>query len=717
MGSNPMLGIWRRSRLPSVSRWTVAAFALLSAYAASIFLPHRSPAVEWVHELVPVLVPLTVAVLCAVAARALPTSRTKWVFLALGAAAWAAGDLAFTVLDTLKIEPAASLTFADAGYLALVPLWCAALITHPARAGRGLEQWGTSLDSAAAIVGAGGLVWVYVFIPVARTATDIPGVIVNLAYPLGDLALLVAFLALLPRTGIPPRRHDSFLGAGFVLLAVADLIFARLAITNSYVTGSPLDLVFIGGFVCVGFAARAEIAAPADAKRPARSSGPLVGVIAVGLLSIVGIIGIATDHRMILSAGVLMGILIASRQTLLFHDRRLLNAALEVAMESAQSANQAKTVFLSHMSHELGTPLTSILGYAQLIEGGVNESESREYAGKIAAAGKHLDDIVAEALDISRIEQGRLALSLEPVGVAGIAVECLAIIRPFADRSGIHVHVASEEGQRFVLADRRRLKQAVLNFVSNAVKYSSEHDTVTVAWRTVERGRMRIEVDDTGPGIDATALERLFTPFERLGSVRKTSGTGLGLALTKRMVEAMGGTVGVDSTVGRGSTFWIELPETAPPRAPRVFVPIQGGRTTGTVLYIEDNEANVAVITQILRTREVEVVGAAEGVLGVEQAVQEPPDLILLDQHLPDIEATDVLARLRAAAPTRDVPVVILSADASPEGFEELMAAGARAYLTKPVDVDRLTALVDEVLATRRDPRAEPLPAPRVRTA
>lgn len=257
-----LVGASGESRSPLAAAAWASAAVLGAAYAVSVFLPARPAVVGWAHELVPVLVPGAVAVWALVAARRLETSRLKWMLLAAGAAAWAAGDLAWTVLDALAIEPAGSLTFADAGYLALVPLWCVALIVHPARAGRGLEQWGTSLDAAAAIVAGGGLVWVYVFVPVARTATDIPGVVVNLAYPLGDLALLVAFIALLPRTGFPPRRHDALLGAGFVMFAVADLVFARLALTDSYVTGSPIDLVFVTGFLCVAAAARAEAPGP-----------------------------------------------------------------------------------------------------------------------------------------------------------------------------------------------------------------------------------------------------------------------------------------------------------------------------------------------------------------------------------------------------------------------------------------------------------------------
>lgn len=386
-------------------------------------------------------------------------------------------------------------------------------------------------------------------------------------------------------------------------------------------------------------------------------------------------------------------------------------------METTQSANQAKTEFLSHMSHELGTPLTSILGYAQLIESAAGSPESRDYASKIAAAGKHLGDLVGEALDISRIDQGRLALSIEPVSVAGLVVECLSIIEPFADRSAIDVRIDGAEGQRFVLADRRRIKQALLNFLSNAVKYSAEGDVVTVSWRPVARGRIRISVADTGPGIEPRALERLFTPFERLGSVRKASGTGLGLALTKRMAEAMGGVVGVDSTAGEGSTFWIELTETAAPTARWPVERRPDGRAEGTILYIEDNETNVAVVSQILRDRAVEVIGVAEGRVGLELAAHRPPDLILLDQHLPDVEAREVLARLRANPETRNIPVVVLSADASPEGYEELLAAGARAYLTKPVDIDRLTGLVDDILGPTPDRPSGPPPARATRTA
>lgn len=687
------------------------------AYAVSVFLPGRPSVVGWVHELVPVAVPAAVAVLCARAARRLPASRAKWALFSAGAATWAAGDLAFTVLDTLEIEPAGSLTFADAGYLALVPLWCLAFILHPARAGRGFEQWGTSLDGAAAIVGAGGLVWVYVFGPVARSADNIPGVIVNLTYPVGDLALLIVFIALIPRTGLPLRKHDSLLGVGVLLFAMADMAFARLAITDSYETGSPIDLAFIAAFVAVGMGSRAELHAGRATMRTNRAAGPATGLAALALLATVGVTGLVTEHRVIVSAAMLMGLLIATRQTLLLMDRRRLNLALEVAMETAQAANQAKTEFLSHMSHELGTPLTSILGYAQLIEEGSNREESRQYAAKITAAGRHVNEIVSEALDISRIEQGRLSLSIEPVGLAGLAVECLTLMRPFAERSGIHVRIEGAEGQRFVLADRRRLKQALLNFLSNAVKYNVEGGTVTVSWRPIGHGRIRVSVTDTGPGIDPQALDRIFTPFERLGSVRKAGGTGLGLALSKRMVEAMGGVIGVDSLVGSGSTFWIDLPEASHPVLEAAPRDAETGRASGTILYIEDNHANVTLVQQLLRGRPIAVVGAMQAESGIDLAVRRKPDLILLDQHLPDLDAGAVIGRLRSSPDTRDIPIVILSADASPEGYEELLEAGARAYLTKPIDVDRFVRLIDEALAPTPDRPDEPLRARRTRTS
>lgn len=707
--ARPPAALWSAAKLrgsTSMLLWAVVAVLGLG-YAISVFLPMELGFMHWPNELIPVIVPVVATVYCVRAARRLPRSRAMWVLLALGAAAWAAGDLTFTILDTLGIEPAASLTYADWFYLALVPLWCAALIMHPARSGHGLEKWGTSLDAAAVIVGAGGMAWAWVLVPLARDAENLAGVVVNLAYPIGDLALLTAFFALVVRSGVNLRSADALIGAGFGMVAVADLTFARLALTDSYETGSPVDLVFAGGFIAIALASVRHLRHDPSKERAQRSAGPATGVIGLVAIAAVGSSGLLTGDRILVAAAMVMGLLLTARQTLLLLDRRHLNAALEQAVENAQQANAAKTEFLSHMSHELGTPLTAILGYAHLIEQHSEDAEIRDQARQVGTAGNHLNDIVREALDISRIEQGRLGLSLEPLALASLVSECVELIKPMAETAGVRASVApNADAGTHVLADQQRLKQVLLNLLSNAVKYNRHGGAVIVGWGPAPAEKVRLTVTDTGAGIPPAALDKLFVPFERLGSGGGVKGTGLGLTVSKRLVEAMGGSIGVQSTVGEGTTFWVDVPRALRPALPRQAVAAAHDHPLeGTVLYIEDNVVNLALVEQLLRGRNVRIIPAMQGEVGIRLAAERQPDVILLDRHLPDAPAEDVLARLRLADQTRDIPVIILSADSSDQ-FESLLEAGARACLTKPIDVQRLMGLLNQVL--RPLPTARP---------
>jgi signal transduction histidine kinase/ActR/RegA family two-component response regulator len=676
--------------------------AVTAAYIASIFVSQRPAIVSWSHELVPVIVPAIAAALCIRTALRIDHSRAMWWLFALGAALWAGGDLGYTVMDRLGIDPQALLTWADGLYLALIPLWAAALVIHPARGHRRFEQVGTGLDAAAVIVGIGAVAWVYILGPLVRDAENFAGAVTAVSYPVGDLALLTAFVALVARAGGRLRRCDGFMGAGIVAFAFADLVYARLALSGSYVTGSAVDLLFEAGFAGVGIAAvcaaRSRTWETAD-PRP----GALTGVASLALLAGISSIGLIGDQKMVLGAGIVMGLLIASRQTLLLWDRRRLLGELELATTAAESANLAKTQFLSHMSHEIGTPLTSILGYADLLEI-ASPDDMTMYAHRIRKSGEHLHDIVRDALDISRIEQGRLGFSMEPLGLDSLVEECIDIVGPNAQASSVSIVVDSDvDKEASVFADRQRLKQVLLNLLSNGVKYNREEGTLSVRWDRADRGRIRLTVSDTGVGIPPEALDRLFTPFERLGSARGTKGTGLGLALAKRMIEAMRGDIGVASSVGRGTTFWIELPTATLPTLPATSADKATARVrlSGTVLYIEDNISNVQLVEDMLASQDVKLVSTVEGRKGVQMAKDDRPDVILLDRHLPDASAEDVLIELKRSARTADIPVVILSADASIEHSESLLQSGAHAYLTKPIDIERFIGLLAKLLNDR----------------
>lgn len=386
-------------------------------------------------------------------------------------------------------------------------------------------------------------------------------------------------------------------------------------------------------------------------------------------------------------------------------ERKRVERELNEAKEEAERANKAKSEFLSRMSHELRTPLNAILGFGQLIEKQSPAGSTRTRAGHITGAGRHLLNLINEILDISRIEAGAMQLSLEPVRLSDVLDEAVDLIRPLAGERGIKFtapdHVTPPV---YVQADLQRFKQVLLNLFSNAVKYSAKNARVTISYRSSGEGTMRIVVADTGSGIASEKLCRLFTPFDRLGAEQSSvEGTGLGLALSARIMHAMGGGIGASSQIGRGSTFWVDLPRAEPPSAklpatnhdePVLNLNAQAKRT---ILYIEDNLSNLNLVQEILSQQpQVELLSAMQGRLGLDLARKHSPDLILLDVHLPDLDGWDVFSQLQVEEATRNIPVIVLSADATARQIQQFMTAGARDYLTKPLDVGRFSRLIEE---------------------
>lgn len=389
-------------------------------------------------------------------------------------------------------------------------------------------------------------------------------------------------------------------------------------------------------------------------------------------------------------------------------DRVRIEKALREAKEEADRANHAKSDFLSRMSHELRTPLNSILGFGQLLDRQSPTETQRPRIRYILSAGRHLLNLINEVLDISRIEAGNLQLSVEPVCVEEAINEALDLMRPLAAERTIGLATESlRDSATYVLADRQRLKQVLLNLLSNAVKYTAVQGSVTVTFGESGKGFTRISVRDNGAGIAVEKLARLFTPFDRLGAEQSSvEGTGLGLALCQRLVQAMHGSIGVNSTLGNGSTFWLELPQAKSPLlevAPPTATPAESKASdeeTRRLLYIEDNFSNVTLIEQMLAERPaLELMTAMQGRVGLELARQHAPDLILLDLHLPDMPGWQVLAQLKADQITREIPVIVISADATAPQIKRLLSAGARAYLTKPLDIAEFFRIVDEALA------------------
>ena len=389
--------------------------------------------------------------------------------------------------------------------------------------------------------------------------------------------------------------------------------------------------------------------------------------------------------------------------------RKQVEDALKQTKELAEEANRAKSEFLSRMSHELRTPMNAILGFAQLLTMSHKDPltpTQKERVRQIVKGGQHLLDLINEVLDISRIEAGRLQISPEPVSIRESIQEVLDLTMPLADDRHIQLHAnLATEANPYAMADRQRLKQILLNLLSNAVKYNYEGGSVLISCEKASRERWRISVTDTGAGIARENINRLFTPFERLAAdTSNVEGTGLGLALAKRLVELMHGDIGVESTVGRGSTFWIELPaaESQLARLQRTGgtaeLPVISA-LAGTILYVEDNIANFELIKQILADYEqVELLWATDPEQGMKLAYQYRPDLILLDLHLGGRDGAEVLNLLKQDAYISSVPVVIVSADATHEQVQRLLTMGATAYLTKPLDVKRFVQLVEELL-------------------
>ncbi len=384
-------------------------------------------------------------------------------------------------------------------------------------------------------------------------------------------------------------------------------------------------------------------------------------------------------------------------------ERRRAEAALEEARRAAHRANEAKSQFLSRMSHELRTPLNAVLGFGQLLALDELSNGQRESADQIVRAGGHLLELIDEVLDIARVESGQLRLSLEPVSLEEVVAEALGMVRPLAAvrRVRIPEQLSGGEG-RHVLADRQRLRQVVVNLLANAVKYNRPEGEVAVGCESPEPGRLRLLVSDTGIGMTEQDLERLFQPFERLGAEQSgVEGTGLGLVLTKQLVEVMGGVIGVTSEVGSGTSFWVDLPladapeeRTVDDRTAAAAPPPAGAART--VLYVEDNLSNVKLVERVVARRpEVELLVAMHGTLALDMAREHRPCLILLDLHLPDMSGEEVLRRLRADARTSAIPVVVLSADATAGQMERIRAGGASDYLSKPFDIPHLLAIID----------------------
>ena len=396
---------------------------------------------------------------------------------------------------------------------------------------------------------------------------------------------------------------------------------------------------------------------------------------------------------------------------------------LTKARDEALKATRAKNSFLSSTSHELRTPLNSILGFTQLLQMSELSAEDSDAVQRILGAGRHLLTLINELIDIARIESGDLSLSVEPVLVCPLIEESSQLMAPIAAERAIRIIQDCPRPALAMHADRHRLSQVLVNLISNAVKYNHRGGTITIACREEGTGQASIVVSDTGPGISPENIERIFAPFERLGAEQTmVEGTGIGLPLARALTEAMRGRLTASSVPGQGSAFTVSLPRApdlaripAPglaPASPTTRPHVPAGAIS--VLYIEDNPANVELVARFLGGKpNLRLRSEASGRAGLDRATRDMPDIILLDLHLPDMHGAQVLSELKAEPATAAIPVIVLSADASRGVIHRLLASGALAYLTKPIELAELGTLLDTFAAAQAQDQ-QPQPAFRI---
>jgi len=391
--------------------------------------------------------------------------------------------------------------------------------------------------------------------------------------------------------------------------------------------------------------------------------------------------------------------------------RKQVETELTAAKAAAEKANQAKTDFLSSMSHELRSPLNAILGFAQLLESDAapQTATQKESTGQILQAGWYLLNLINEILDLALIESGKLLLSQEPMSLDEVMLDCRAMSEPQAQQCGVTLQFVAFDRPCFVHADRTRVKQIVINLLSNAIKYNHAGGTVVVECAMQSAERVRVSVKDTGPGLSPAKLAQLFQPFNRLGQeANGEEGTGIGLVMTKRLVELMGGVIGVESTPGVGSVFWVELNRADEPNLAvtgAAVVPVPGpvhvhpGPSKRSVLYVEDNPANLRLVEQLIARRpDMQLLSAIDATRGIELARVHQPDVILMDINLPGMSGIRALRILREDPLTQRIPVVAISANAMPHDIRRGLDAGFFRYLTKPIRVNAFMETLDLAL-------------------
>ena len=395
---------------------------------------------------------------------------------------------------------------------------------------------------------------------------------------------------------------------------------------------------------------------------------------------------------------------------------------LILTKNKAEKSSRAKSEFLSRMSHELRTPMNAILGFAQLLDYDTKEpltNSQREKNQEILKAGNHLLDLINEVLDLSRIESGQLNLSVEDFFVVNVIDDALALIRPLAVERNIQItNNLSNHPELCIQADPTRFKQVLLNLLSNAIKYNPEGGSITLDFQKSDEGRIRIDVTDTGEGISKDKQDLLFQPFNRLDAQNSAiEGTGIGLTITKRLIELMNGIISVHSAPGEGSRFSIEIPEgkqLAPTRengefCPELKAPENAGAQKWTLLYVEDNASNLMLIELILQTRpDIKFLSAPQAQLGIDLAREHIPDLILMDINMPELNGFDAMKNLQNFEETRHIPIIAVSANAMESDIKNGLDAGFKGYITKPFNIPKLFMEIDRFLKPENSNLVDP---------
>jgi signal transduction histidine kinase/CheY-like chemotaxis protein len=710
-------------------RWLLAAMLLLSALYGHWLVFRWGPAEQqlWLSNALFTfpLVPAIALGWCA-AARQRDAARRGWVFVALAITFYLLGTLMWSYLQRAFATPPFP-SLADALYLCFTPCMALAFLSFPRPRFAPMEALRLGLDTAIIVAALGVYAWYFMFAP---TILAYPGQplarAVALAYPLGDQVLLslLLLMVLRQRQGQGLQLETLLLGIALLLLITGDTLYFFGLTDGSYTNGSWYNGLLVGGNVLLALAAYASLTARPLFfwQRPAwawpRLYLPYIAVLAsYGLMLARGGADASLAATGVQWGTALVTLLVIVRQLVTFAENTRLNRALqangealEAAKNVAQSANRAKSSFLSAMSHELRTPLNAMLGYSQLLlqDGSLSARQSRGLA-TIQSSGQHLLLLINEILDLSKVEAGKLELAPAPIQLASFLAVISDIISIKAEKKGLLFQCEVPAPLPLAIqVDEQRLRQVLLNLLGNAVKFT---DQGQVRLRVSEQSRgdaevsLRFEVIDSGVGIAPEQLEAIFQPFEQVGELaRRAGGTGLGLAISRQLVRLLGAEIGVESQLGQGSCFSFELrlPLAAAPEARQACLRVSGYEgPRRTLLVVDDVAENRSWLLDWLGGLGFEVLMAENGEQALQVAVAKVPDLILMDMLMPVLDGLAATRRARALPALQGVPILIVSASASQADRAEALAAGADGFISKPIEQSALLQALAALLALR----------------